>query len=314
MNGAGGTHSHIRTVSMKLSYKGTKRMAFKLAISSSERPFCLIAILISVFSATLRAQTPGEIDAHSFSSSLPTFSFCDQRAADCSSNSTAVPPQPGPGQSDPSSSNSHKNDWVHSWLREVDEARASQPHFVSPIVTTHVMLVQQFRYDMSWQQDPAGGTVTSNYGASHGLEIIPTTRLEVGIFPPSYLVHQSNVPDGFGDFSWQVKFRAFSATEGKGDYFVGFFWVDRSPRELHRMDWAILSCPPLSRSRKGSGPGTFRAQLARISQPVERISWAARLSSIPPLITGSREKSGLCSSKIQSFGRVGRWTERRKFF
>jgi len=116
MNGAGGTHSHIRTVSMKLSYKGTKRMAFKLAISSSERPFCLIAILISVFSATLRAQTPGEIDAHSFSSSLPTFSFCDQRAADCSSNSTAVPPQPGPGQSDPSSSNSHKNDWVHSWL------------------------------------------------------------------------------------------------------------------------------------------------------------------------------------------------------
>jgi hypothetical protein len=60
--------------------------------------------------------------------------------------------------------------------RKVDQARASQPHFVSPMVTTHVMLVQQFRYDMSWQQDPAGGTVTSNYGASHGLEIISTTR------------------------------------------------------------------------------------------------------------------------------------------
>jgi hypothetical protein len=36
-------------------------------------------------------------------------------------------------------------------------------------------------------------------------------------------VHQSKTPDGFGDLSWQVKFRAFSATEGKGDYFVGFF-------------------------------------------------------------------------------------------
>jgi len=112
---------------------------------------------------------------------------------------------------------------VHSWLRKVDEVRANQPHFVSPIVTTHVLLVQQFRYDMSWQQDPTGNATTSNYGGSRGLEIIPTTRLEVGIFPPSYVVHQSKTPDGFGDLSWQVKFRAFSAPEGKGDYFVGFF-------------------------------------------------------------------------------------------
>jgi hypothetical protein len=74
-------------------------------------------------------------------------------------------------------------------MRKVDEARASQPHFVSPLVTTHVMLVQQYRFDMSWQQDPSGGTVTSNYGASHGLEIIPTSRLEVGLFQPPYLAH-----------------------------------------------------------------------------------------------------------------------------
>src|SRR5260370_12387464 len=76
------------------------------------------------------------------------------------------------------SAGSNQNDWVHAWMRKVDEARASQPHFVSPIVTTHVMLVQQYRFDMSWQQDPAGGTVTSNYGASHGLEVISTTRLQ----------------------------------------------------------------------------------------------------------------------------------------
>jgi hypothetical protein len=119
--------------------------------------------------------------------------------------------------------NSSRIDWVHRWLHKVDEARASQPHFVSPIVTNHVMLVQQYRYDMSWQQDPSGGTSTSNYGASKGLEIIPTTRLEIGIFPPNYLVHKSFVPDGFGDFSFQVKFRAFSAPEGRGDYFIGFF-------------------------------------------------------------------------------------------
>jgi hypothetical protein len=117
----------------------------------------------------------------------------------------------------------HQDTWVNSWLRAVDTARASQPHFTAPIVTTHVMLVQQYRYDMSWQQDASGGTVTSNYGASRGLEIIPTTRLEVGISPPSYLAHSADQHDGIGDLSWQVKFRAFSATEHKGDYFAGFF-------------------------------------------------------------------------------------------
>jgi hypothetical protein len=121
------------------------------------------------------------------------------------------------------SSNGSDSGWVRAWMRVAAKARASQPHFVAPLVTTHVMLVQQFRYDLSWQRDPSGGAITSNYGSSRGLEIIPLSRLEVGIFPPSYVVHQTNVANGFGDLSYQVKFRAFSRTEGKGDYFVGFF-------------------------------------------------------------------------------------------
>src|ERR1700682_2682812 len=99
--------------------------------------------------------------------------------------------------------------WLRAWKRIAAKARASQPHFVAPIVTTHVMLVQQFRYDMSWQQDTGG--ITSNYGNSRGLEIIPSSRLEVGLFPPGYVLHPTNVANGFGDLSYQVKFRAFSA-------------------------------------------------------------------------------------------------------
>jgi hypothetical protein len=169
-------------------------------------------------------------------------------------NSSALSPQQASGQNDASGSNSSKNDWVHSWLRKVDQVRANQPHFVSPIVTTHVLLVQQFRYDMSWQQDPSGGTVTSNYGASRGLELIPTTRLEVGLFPPPYLVHQSKTQDGFGDFSWQVKFRAFSASEGKGDYFVGFFLGGSFPTGAtpNGLGHTVLS--PTFAAAKGLGP------------------------------------------------------------
>jgi len=229
-------------------------MSFKLGLSSAGCSFCFVAILISVFFATLWAQTSGEIDAHPFSSSVSPVSLCGQSADECSSNSAALG-QNGSNPNDANGSNKRlQDDWVHSWVHKVDEVRASQPHFVSPIVTTHVLLVQQYRYDMSWQQDPTGNTVTSNYGASRGLEIIPTARLEVGIFPAGYLVHQSNTPDGFGDFSWQVKFRAVSATEGKGDYFVGFFLAGSFPTGTppNGLGHTVLS--PTFAAAKGIGP------------------------------------------------------------
>jgi hypothetical protein len=108
-------------------------------------------------------------------------------------------------QGDPASDASSNQDlgsdngdpgWVRAWIRIAAKARASQPHFVASIVTTRVMLLQQYRYDMSWQQDLSGGSITSNYGSSRGLEIIPSSRLEVRIFPPSYIVHQTNTPNG----------------------------------------------------------------------------------------------------------------------
>jgi hypothetical protein len=151
--------------------------------------------------------------------------------------------------------------WVRAWTRIAAKARASQPHFVAPIVTTHVMLVQQFRYDMSWQQDPSGGTITSNYGSSRGLEIIPSSRLEVGIFPPSYIVHQTNVANGFGDLSYQVKFRAFSGTEGQGDYFVGLFFGGTVPTGSvpNGLGHAVLS--PTLAAAKGLGPWDIQSTI-----------------------------------------------------
>jgi hypothetical protein len=156
---------------------------------------------------------------------------------------------------------SNQNDWVHRWMRTVDKARASQPHFVAPLFTTHVMLVQQYRYDMTWQQDPVGGTVTSNYGGSRGLEIIPTTRFEVGLSPPPRLVHKSSLPDGFGDFSFQVKYRAFSAPEGQGDYFVGFFFGGSFPTGTppNGLGHTILS--PTLAAAKGIGPWDIQSTI-----------------------------------------------------
>lgn len=150
---------------------------------------------------------------------------------------------------------------VDAWLRTADKARTLQPHFTAPIVTTHVILVQQYRYDMSWQQDSPGPGTTANYGASRGLEIIPTTRLEIGISPPNYLVHDSTNKDGIGDLAWQVKFRAFSATEGKGDYFVGFFMGGSLPTgdPPNGTGHAILS--PTFGAAKGLGSWDIQSTL-----------------------------------------------------
>jgi hypothetical protein len=186
----------------------------------------LVSIAILLFTPPFRvlAQKPKpECGIFHVDPELP-FQACDRDENDLELDNTAEAQDP-PGPA----TNSSDSGWVHRWLRKVDEARASQPHFVSPIVTTHVILVQQYRYDMSWQQDPPGDTSTSNYGGSKGIEIIPATRLEVGIFPPNYLSHQPSATDGFGDLSFQVKFRAFSATEGRGDYFVGFFFGSSLP-------------------------------------------------------------------------------------
>ena len=188
-----------------------------------KRMLVLIAVLLLTLPCILTAQEPR----------LPCNNVLDDSdlpAASCDQNEIAfgLHDVSGSTNSPVQGTNTGNNDWVRAWMRKVDKVRASQPHFVSPIITTHVMLVQQFRYDMSWQQDP-GGTSTSNYGMSKGLEIIPLSRLEVGIFPPNYLAHQLSVPNGFGDFSFQVKFRGFSATEGHGDYFVGFFFGGSLP-------------------------------------------------------------------------------------
>src|ERR1700676_5689876 len=83
--------------------------------------FC-VASMIFFFLPVLRAQNP----------TLP-LNGTDAAAASSAPTSETVP---------------HiQDDWVSQWLRTVDKARAEQPHYLAPLITTHVLLVQQFRFD-----------------------------------------------------------------------------------------------------------------------------------------------------------------------
>jgi len=123
----------------------------------------------------------------------------------------------------PNSITNGPHDWVHRWLRNVDEARSEQPHYAAPLITTHPLLVQQFRFD-TYYQSARNGVATDEYGSGKGLEIVPNTRMEVQVgIPPYFFRHAPKFPDGFGDVSIFLKFRVASAPEGKGGYFLGFF-------------------------------------------------------------------------------------------
>lgn len=187
----------------------------------------VLAILVINLRAAVEAQTtpaggsdtpPSGVASLSASSNHYSAYSADDNAVDSDSAGSGT----DSGSAD--SSTNGPNDWVHRWLTTVDKVRSEQPHYASPLITTHVLLVQQFRFDSWYQSAHPSGAETDEYGAGRGLEIIPNSRMEVQVgIPPYYFRQSPNTPDGFGDVSVFLKFRVASAPEGKGGYFFGFF-------------------------------------------------------------------------------------------
>jgi hypothetical protein len=98
------------------------------------------------------------------------------------------------------------------WLDGVAKAQADQPHWMPPIVTSSGELIQQFRYDMSWQTPTKGTGTLANYGYARGLEVIPFEPFEVQIAAPPYQVKEgTKAADGFADWPFlTLKYRALS--------------------------------------------------------------------------------------------------------
>ena len=214
----------------------------------------LAAILFSSCAAILplspplMAQTPNVDCASEFTSSTKACEVGNTRSVPfpCESESAMT-----------TSAGSEQNDWVHGWMRTVDQVRASQPHSVAPLVTTHVLLVEQYRFDSSWQTN-SNGAQADNYGNSRGLEIIPNSRMEVQVAPPPYIMHSDNTVDGFGDVSMFAKFRAFSAPEGNGDYFVGLFFGASFPSGSRPNGTGHSVLSPMLAMSKGWGTLTIQ--------------------------------------------------------
>ncbi len=62
-----------------------------------------------------------------------------------------------------------------------------------------------------------------NFGNGKGLEIIPTRRIELLFNVPPYLQHNSTAKDGFGDVTFNSKFRVFARNEEHGNAIFTIF-------------------------------------------------------------------------------------------
>ena len=111
-----------------------------------------------------------------------------------------------------------------NWFKRVEQAQASQPHWMTPIVTVTPRLEQELRYDQYWQNQGNGGALDT-FGSGKGLELIPTTTNEVLINPPAYQERYNKKPaSGWADAQFLVvKQRLLSANEQEGNYIVTAF-------------------------------------------------------------------------------------------
>ncbi len=146
------------------------------------------------------------------------------------------------------------------WFDRVDEAQASQPHWMTPLVTVTPRLEEEFRYDQYWEHLPNGGSL-QNYDTGKGLELIPTTTNEIIIGLPPYLERQvkGKAVSGWGDGpTILIKQRLFSENESSGNAIVtAFLAVTPSAGGRHFTQHAVVISPTLA---AGKGWGDFDIQ------------------------------------------------------
>ncbi len=141
--------------------------------------------------------------------------------------------------------------WLSEWFNRVDEAQATQPHWITPLVTVTPRLEEEVRYDQLWQTLGNGATI-DNFGGGKGLELIPTTTNEVILGVPPYMVRDNVKPaSGFGD--WPValiKQRLHQRQRGSGQLHPDGFSLGFGPYRHRALHQSRLAHHPDDRRRR----------------------------------------------------------------
>jgi hypothetical protein len=118
--------------------------------------------------------------------------------------------------------------FLADWDALVDRARASQPSWSSPLITTTSTLEQRARFDTSLQHAGTGANTTVLDGGK-GIDLIvaDTTEIQIALAPYDIRTTPKNKSNfsGFGDWPFfRIKERLFSSPADQDDYVVSA-WV-----------------------------------------------------------------------------------------
>lgn len=152
-----------------------------------------------------------------------------------------------------------------NWFSRVTKTQSEQPHWITPLATVTPRLEEEYRFDIDWLTNNVGIT-TESYDGGKGLELIPFERVEVLLNLPPYLVHNNPAAaDGFGDFSFNIKFRLLTANEEHGSYILTAFIGASLPTGSHTNGARDAIVTPTIAYGKGFGSfdeqGTFSVGL-----------------------------------------------------
>jgi hypothetical protein len=121
------------------------------------------------------------------------------------------------------SSSSGFSGWIARYQARVTATQNEQPHWITPLVTVTPRLEQEFRTDFVHYYNTSGHEIW-NYDNSKGLEIIPERHIELLFNAPPFIDRSNGESDGFGDVSFNSKFRFFARNEESGNAIItGFF-------------------------------------------------------------------------------------------
>lgn len=120
------------------------------------------------------------------------------------------------------------NSFLARYQARVTETQSEQPHWVTPVATVTPRLEQELRSDFV-RQTNARRESTWNYGNSKGLEIIPARRIELLFNVPPFFSRGTGAKDGFGDMSFNSKYRIFARNEEHGNAILTVFLAATIP-------------------------------------------------------------------------------------
>ncbi len=136
--------------------------------------------------------------------------------------------------SSPASIRAQSSSWLSRYQARVTATQAQQPHWVTPLVTVTPRLEQEIRSDFVRQTNPELYN-TWNFDNGKGLELIPERHIELLFNLPPYFAREApGVKDGWGDVSFNSKYRFFARNEEHGNAIITAFLAASVPTGKNR--------------------------------------------------------------------------------